>query len=168
MDILIIMCKMVKKTRFIPMDKRRFIGIRILVMVILALLVVQFELGIVSNLAGPPELAPFSAFSSKFTDALNQAGLVTTIHADVGSLLPLVALAGLILSLRTRVRSVQVVGVLAFITVLFAAIAGLLFVASGFQNDTFSEMMAAGFILSLVLYFLELYFLKPAPKTQSA
>jgi hypothetical protein len=90
---------------------------------------------------------------------------VETVHADIGSLLPLVSLAGLIFSLRTRIRSVQVVGTLAFLAVLIAAIAGLLFVGSGFQNDTFSEWMAAGFILSLILYFLELYFLKPSPKS---
>jgi hypothetical protein len=149
------------------MDRKHFNGTRILMMVILALLVVQFELGIITNLAGPPELAPFSVLSSKFTEALKQAGIVETIHADIGSLLPLVSLAGLILSLRTRIRSVQIIGILAFLAVLVAAIAGLLFVASGFQNDIFSGWMAAGFILSLILYFLELYFLKPAPKTQS-
>ncbi len=147
------------------MDKKRFTRVRILVIIILALLVVQFELGIVANLAGPPELAPISVFSSKIGAALKQAGTVETIHGDIGSLLPLVSLVGLILSLRIRVRSVQVVGILAFLAVLIAAVSGILFVGSGFQNDTFSEWMAAGFILSLILYFLELYFLKPSSTT---
>jgi len=72
----------------------------------------------------------------------------------------------LIRFLRSRVRSVQIVGTLAFVTVFLAATTGVLFVLSGFQNDNFSHGMAANFILSLVFYFMELYFLKPAPKTQ--
>ena len=143
-------------------------GIRILVMVILAFLLVQYEFGMAANLNGPPKLAPFGFSSTKFTDALNQAGLVEMIHADLGSLLPVLSLVGLILSLRSRVRSVQIVGTLAFLTVLLAAISGVLFVLSGYQNDHFSHGMATNFILSVVFYFLELYFLKPAPKTHPA
>jgi heme A synthase len=140
-------------------------GIRILVMIILALLLFQYEFGMAANLNGPPKLAPFGFSSAKFAEALNQAGLVEMIHADLGTLLPVLSLVGLILSLRSRVRSVQVVGTLAFLAVLLAAISGILFVMSGYQDDHFSHGMATNFILSVVFYFLELYFLKPAPKT---
>jgi hypothetical protein len=62
-------------------------------------------------------------------------------------------------------RSVQVFGSLAFLTILLAAITGLLYTMSGFQNDGDSHGMATNFLLSFTFYFLELYFLKPAPKT---
>lgn len=143
----------------------RLKGLRIQVMVILALLIVQFELGMAANLKGPPELAPFSYSNAKFSAALNQAGIVESIHAGLGSLLPIGALVILIRSLRSRVRSVQIVGTLACVTVFLAATTGVLFVLSGFQNDNFSHGMASNFILSVVFYFLMLYFLKPAPKT---
>jgi hypothetical protein len=157
---------MIKKEAKI-MNKTRFNGLRILVIIILAILILQYVLGMVANLAGPPELPPVSALSSQFGDALNQAGIVETVHATIGSLLPVFGILILILSLRSRVWSVQLIGTLAFLALLVAAISGVLFVQSGFQNDTFSQWMAVSFILSLIFYFLELYFLKPAPKTQT-
>jgi hypothetical protein len=74
------------------------------------------------------------------------------------------SLVSLILSLRSGVGSVQIFGSLAFLTVLLAAIMGQLFVQAGFQNDNYTHGMASNFILSLVFYFLELYFLKPVPQ----
>jgi hypothetical protein len=47
-------------------------GLRIQVMVILVLLILQFELGMAANLNGPPELAPFSYSNAKFSDALTR------------------------------------------------------------------------------------------------
>jgi hypothetical protein len=59
---------------------------------------------------------------------------------------------------------VQVFGSLAFLATLLAAATGLLFVLSGFQNNGDTHGMATNFLLSFTFYFLELYFLKPAPK----
>jgi hypothetical protein len=56
---------------------------------------------------------------------------------------------------------VQVFGSLAFLATLLAAITGLFFTLSGFQNDGDSHGMASNFLLSFTFYFLELYFLKP-------
>jgi hypothetical protein len=148
------------------MNTERLKGLRIQVMVILVLLILQFELGMAANLNGPPKLSPFAYSMVKFSDALNRAGVVEGIHAGLGSLLPIGALVIMIRSLRSRIRSVQIIGTLAFVTVFLAATTGVLFVLSGFQNDNFSHGMATNFILSVVFYFLELYFLKPAPKTQ--
>ena len=148
------------------MKTKNFKGLRILVMITLALLFFQFELGMAANLAGPPKLDPTGSSLSKFSQALNQAGVVEGIHAGLGILLPIISLVSLILSLRSGIRIVQVVGSLAFLTVFLAAMTGVLFVQSGFQNDGYSHGMATNFFLTLVFNFLELYFLKPAPRTQ--
>ena len=147
------------------MGKNRFRGLRILVMAILALLIVQFEFGMAVTLANPSELSPFSFSIVKISDALNQAGVVALLHAILGTLLAIFSVVSLALSLRSRVRSVQIVGSLAFLATVLAASLGLAFTLSGFQNDNYSHGMATNFILSYTFYFLELYFLKPAPKT---
>jgi len=149
------------------MSTKRFRGLRLLVMIILALLVVQYEFDMAVNISDPPHLTPFS-FSDmvKFNDALNQVGVPAQVHAGLGTLLVIIALVNLVLALRSKVRSVQIVGSLAFITVLLAAFLGEAFVTSGFQNDGYSHGMASNFILSFIFYFLELYFLKPAPVVQ--
>ena len=147
------------------MGKNRFRGLRVLVMVILVLLIVQFEFGMAVTIANPPELSPFSFSIVKISDALNQAGVAALLHASLGTLLAVFSMLSLILSLRSRVRSVQIIGSLAFLATVLAASMGLAFTLSGFQNDNYSHGMATNFILSYTFCFLELYFLKPAPKT---
>ena len=87
------------------------------------------------------------------------------IHARLGSGLVIFSVINLIFCLRSGLRSVQAFVSLAFLTTLLVAITGLLFTLSGFQNDGDSHGMATNFLLSFTFYFLELYFLKPAPKT---
>ena len=134
-------------------------------MVILALLALQFELGMVVNVSKQPSLPPFGFSLSAFSDALNQVGDVAVVHASLGVWLVIFTLAGLIFALRSGVRSVQVFGSLAFLATCLAATTGLLYVLSGFQNDGLSEGMATNFLLSFTFNFLELYFLKPVQKS---
>lgn len=148
------------------MRSNRLRGLRILVMVILAFLIIQFEFGMAVNITNPPALAPFSFSITKVSDALHQVGTVALLHAILGAWLAVLAVVSLVMSLVTRVRSVQIVGTLAFFTIILAATSGLLFVLSGYQNDNFSHGMATNFILSFTFYFLELYFLKPDPKNR--
>jgi len=150
------------------MVPKRIRTLRILVMVTLALLLLQYEFGMAVNLSVLPTLAPFGLSLGAVSSALNQAGVAAVIHASLGAWLALFALADLILALASRVRSVQVFGALAFVAVLLAAYCGLYFVLSGYQNDGLSHGMATNFLLSFIFYFLELYFLKPAPKTGTA
>ena len=137
--------------------------LRIFVMVLLALLFVQYDLGILVNIANPPSLPAFAfTDNNAFNAALQAAGGVAVAHGALGFLNWLVALVVLVMSLRTRARSVQVFGVLAFLAVTAAGIGGTLFVASGFNNDDASKAMAGTFILAYSFAFLELYFLKAA------
>ena len=137
-------------------------GLRIMVIVILALLGLQYEFGMAVNIATPPTLPPIGFSLNGVSNALQQAGVVVVVHASLGSGLVIFALINLILSLRSGLRSVQVFGSLAFLSILLAALTGLLYTLSGFQNNGDSHGMATNFLLSFTFYFLELYFLKPA------
>ena len=142
--------------------------LRVSIMTLLALLFLQFEFGMATNLSNLPSLPPIpntmAGYSTGFNNTLAQAGPVAVVHASLGSLLGLATIFVLVLCLRSGRRSVQVFGSLAFVTTLLAGITGTLFVMSGFQNDGFSHGMATNFLLAYTFYFLELYFLKPAPR----
>ncbi len=99
--------------------------------------------------------------------AVNQAGFVTVIHAALGTILTILALITLVLALTSKIRSVQVFGVLGFLSMALAEITGVLFVLSGFQDNNYSHGMATNFILAFGFYFIELYFLKPTSKIKA-
>ncbi len=135
--------------------------LRVLVIVMLVLLGVQYELGMAANISNPTPIDPFPYSSAAFTQALSGAGLVTELHADFGALLALFSLAVMIFSLLSRVRAVQIFGTLAFLSTLAAGDGGFLFVLSGFHSDNSSHQMATNFLLTFAFYFIELYVLKP-------
>ena len=141
------------------MPTKRLLVLRNMVIVMLALLGLQYEFGMAVNINNPPTLAPTSL--NGVSNALQQAGVVAVLHASLGSGLVIFSLINLVLSLRSGLRSVQVFGSLAFLTVLLAAVTGLLYTLSGFQNNGDTHGMATNFLLSFTFYFLELYFLKP-------
>jgi hypothetical protein len=143
------------------MATNRLKGLRVMVIVMLVLLGLQYEFGMAVNLANPPSLAPIGFSLNGVSNALNQVGAVAVIHASLGSTLVIFALINLIFSLRSGLRSVQVFGSLAFLSILLAALTGLLYTLSGFQNNGDTHGMASNFLLSFTFYFLELYFLKP-------
>lgn len=144
------------------MTAKRLQSLRTMVIVILALLGLQYEFGMAVNIANPPTLAPTSL--NGVNNALNQVGAVAMIHASLGSALVIFSILILIFSLRSGLRSLQVFGSLAFLTTLLAALTGVLYTMSGFQNNGDTHGMATNFLLTFTFYFLELYFLKPADK----
>ncbi|HLO17124.1 MAG TPA: hypothetical protein VK206_19980 [Anaerolineales bacterium] len=144
------------------MQSNQFKSLRVMVVITLALLTIQYELGMKVNFSpNLPELAPFGFSLAKISDALHLAGSVALTHAILGSLLTLMSIVTAILSMRSRIRSVQIFGFLGFLAITLAATGGVLFTLSGFQNDDYSLAMASNFILGFIFYFLELYFLKP-------
>jgi hypothetical protein len=143
------------------MATNRLQGLKVMVIIMLILLGLQYEFGMAVNLATQPSLAPFGFSMNGVIHALNQIGAVAVIHASLGSALVVIALISLIISLRSGLRSLQVFGSLAFLTILLAAVTGLLYTLSGFQNNGDTHGMATNFLLSFTFYFLELYFLKP-------
>ena len=142
--------------------------LRVLVIVTLFLLVVQYELGMAVNL-GPtlPKLTAIAVTSTQFRDYLNKAGVMAVIHATLGSILAIGGLVNLVAAQYSKKTSVRIMGVLTFLTTLLAAGLGASYVASGFQNDGLSHGMATNFILSFVFYFIELYALRPESYPQA-
>ncbi len=130
--------------------------------VMIVLLFLQYELGISTIMADPPKLSPFSFSIAAFQRALAQAGGIAPVHAGFGGLLVIVAVINVILALATKVRSVQILGVLNLFFILVAAAGGLFFVLSGFQNDNASHAMATNFILAFTFAFIELFYIRSA------
>ncbi len=150
------------------MKTNPFKSLRVIVVITLVLLFFQFELGMTVNLSpNLPQLSPFGFSLGKIVDALGQAGAEALAHAGLGSTLALLSVLTLVLSLRSNVRSVQIVGILCFLTIFLAMAGGILFTLSGFQEDNYSLMMASNFILAFTFHFLELYLIKPAAKSRN-
>jgi hypothetical protein len=148
------------------MKSNQFKSLRVMVVITLILLTIQYELGMDISLSpNLPELSPFGFSLMKISDALHLAGPVALVHAVLGSLLALLSILTLILSLRSKIGSVQIFGSLGFLTMLVAMTGGILFTLSGFQEDHYSLAMASNFILTFIFNSLELYFLKPDSKT---
>ncbi|MGD0003708.1 MAG: hypothetical protein ABSE06_05700 [Anaerolineaceae bacterium] len=136
-------------------------------MSLLVLLAIQFEFGMAVNLSNLPSISPFVLSFSNVLSALNQAGTVAVVHAALGTALTIISLIDLVMALISKIRGVQIFGILGFLSMALAETSGVLFVLSGFQNNNYSHGMATNFILTFGFYFLELYFLKPAAKTQA-
>ncbi len=130
--------------------------------VMIVLLFLQYELGISTVMADIPSRSPFSFSIAAFQRALAQADGTAPVHAGFGGLLVIVAVINLILALATKVRSVQILGVLNLFFILVAAGGGLFFVLSGFQNDNASHAMATNFILAFTFAFIELFYIRSA------
>lgn len=142
--------------------------LRGMVVIMLAVLVIQYELGMVVNLSPDLPKLPAPGLSlSNLSDALHLAGSTAQAHAALGSFLTLLSVLTLVLSLRSKNRSVKTFGSLGFLTILLAMTGGVLFTVSGFQEDHYSLAMASNFILAVVFYFLELYFLKSGSQAES-
>ena len=137
-------------------------SLRIAVIALLVFLAIQFEFGMAVNLANPPSIPPFPFSFSTVISALNQVGFIAIIHAALGIILTILSLVSLVMALESKIRSVQIFGELGFLSMVLAAIMGLFFVLSGFQNENYSHGMATNFLLTFGFNFLELYFLKPA------
>ncbi len=99
--------------------------------------------------------------------ALQKIGMVGLLHAGTGALILLLTIINLVLALSSRVRSVWIFGVLAFLSTFGAVSTGTLFTLSGFQNDGYSHGMATNFLLTFSFFFIELYMLKPVPVTKT-
>ncbi len=146
-----------------------FRWLRRMTIIFLAVLAFQFELGMAINLSpNLPSLPAFDFSIGLILRALQQIGALGPLHAGVGVVLLLLALANLVLALASRARGVIVFGVLGFLSTTLEMISGILFTLSGFQNDGYSHGMATNFLLSFIFFFVELYLLKPVPGSKKA
>ena len=132
--------------------------LRVITLVMIVSLFLQYELGIATIIANPASIPPFGFSIISFRNALEQVGGVALLHAGFGGWLGIVSVVNLVLALRTKIRKVQIFGILSFLSIVIAAGGGLFFVLSGFQNDNASHAMATNFILSFTFSFIELYY----------
>jgi hypothetical protein len=140
--------------------------LRVTVVTLLVFLAIQFEFGIAITLSNPPSIPPFGFSLPSVLSALNLVGFIAVFHTVLGIILTILSVISLVMALASKIRSVQIFAVLGFLCMSLAATMGLFFVLSGFQEDNYSHGMATNFLLTFGFYFLELYFLKPASKTQ--
>jgi len=134
----------------------RFRFLRIAVVGILILLAVQFELGMAVNLSPSLEdVPPVAGTVTAIWGALARVGEAALTHALLGTFLTVLALASLVLAIRSRARSVAVIGVFSFLVMALATVNGILFTLSGFKNDHFSHGMATLFLLAFSLHFVQ-------------
>ncbi len=116
---------------------RNLKSLRVAVIVLLALLALQFELGMVVNLSPNLKEVPPVGFADLWKILASIGGEALT-HAVLGTLLVVAAIAGLVFSLVTKTRSVVVIGIIAFLGTTLSAVNGVLFTLSGFKNDGYS------------------------------
>jgi heme A synthase len=133
--------------------------VRGLTIATLVLLTGQGWTGDFVNLFAVFPSGPVSRTLGGFTRALINAGRLEVTHAILGVTLACLAIAIVIIALRTNTsRGVQVWTIVALLGVLSAAYGGISFVVSGFQNNGSSAQMGGSFIGSYASYFLVLYF----------
>ncbi len=145
-----------------------FRWLRVVVILTLVILALQFELGMAINLSpNLPSLSGFIFSVPLILQALQKIGIVGLLHAGTGISILLLAIINLVLALSSRMRRLWIFGVLAFLSTFGAVSTGLLFVLSGFQNDGYSHGMATNFLLTFSFFFIELYMLKPVPITKT-
>lgn len=126
--------------------------LRMIVMVLLALLTVQFLLGIYANL-----YVAFPTQGTTMMDGMNtvmsHVGLAS--HMVLGLVLAAVGCAAAVIAVRTGVAAVAWIAVAGLAALVGAGIAGMVFVMAG-QANAASYVMAVGFLASFASYFAEL------------
>lgn len=138
--------------------------LKIFIVTLLILLSVQGWLGDYVNLFAVFPSGSVSISFGGLIRALENAGLMELFHASLGVLLLAVSVAVLILSFRTKLKSIRISSIIGLAAVASAVVGGLLFVFSGFRDNGNSAQMGGSFIGAYAFYFIELYFTRENPK----
>ena len=135
-------------------------SLQISIVSLLVLLSVQGWLGDYVNLFVVFPSGPVSISLSGLIQALEGAGLSVVFHAALGFSILATSVIVLILSLRTKVKSISISSIMGLAAITSAVAGGLLFVFSGFQNNGSSAQMGGSFIGAYAFCFIELYYTK--------
>ena len=130
-------------------------ALRWMVIMTLVLLTVQGWTGDFANLFAVFPSGGVAASFGGFWAAVGSAGAIVAYHALEAAALLVCSVVILALSLRERVG--RLFALLGMASVVSAAIGGVLFVLSGFQNNPNSAQMGGSFIGAYAFYFLTLY-----------
>lgn len=134
--------------------------IQVSAVVILVILTVQGWTGDFANLfAVFPTGVNISM--SGFFQALFSAGVLVAYHAAEGLILLALSIVVLALSFSLRQsRNVRIFATLGTLSIISAALGGVLFVLSSFRDNGNSAQMGGSFIGAYAFYFLVLYYTK--------
>ncbi len=129
--------------------KPRIQQVRLTTRITLTFLLVQFLLGMWTNLFVSFPAPDGNPFEQIFSNGL----YVLAAHLILGIALFGTGLAVLALAALARVRSVVMSGAAGLASIIIAGVSGLVFVLSGFQADPYSYLMSVGFISAFAVYF---------------
>lgn len=139
-------------------------NLKILIVTLLIFISIEGLTGNYVNLFSAFPSGSVALSFSGLINALQGAGLLTVFHASLGVLILATSVIVLILSLRTKMKSISIFSILGLFAVASAVAGGLLFVFSGFSNNGDSAQMGGSFIGAYTFYFIELYFTHENPK----
>lgn len=142
-----------------PGDRLRLI--RVLAGITLTVLFMQFLLGMWLNLFASFPTVSFQSGSmmSSMMGFMFSGGMFELMgHMMIGFLLLALSIIALGVSLSLGKIGISLLGLAGFGSILLAGISGLGFMFSGFQNNTYSYLMAVSFIFAFAVYFAELLF----------
>jgi hypothetical protein len=100
--------------------------------------------------------------------ALSSAGDLAVYHSLEGAAIVILSLVIVGFSFKSKAGSLRIVSILAAAAVVSAMVGGIMFVLSGFQDNSSSAQMGGSFIGAYALYFVELYFTKQSPTIERA
>ena len=141
------------------MGDDRLYQLRALAGIALALLLVQFLLGMWLNLFGSfPTLSfnqsGFGGMMSSMMGFMVAGGMsILMVHMMLGYALLIVSILVFAFAMGSEGQTPILLGALGLASVMVAGLGGLGFMFSGFQNDFFSYLMAVGFISAFTAYF---------------
>jgi len=130
-------------------------GLRASIVITLVLLSIQGWTGDYANLFASFPTGAVGATLAGFWQAVGNSGVLVLYHAVEAILLLTLSFVTLVLSFRRRVG--RLYSILGTASVISAAIGGILFVLSGFQNNANSAQMGGSFIAAYAFFFLTLY-----------
>jgi hypothetical protein len=128
--------------------------LRVLAIVMLSLLAFQFEMGMSLNLSPRVHETASASSVGGIWRTLGGVGADALMHGILGAALAVLSIGTPVLALLSGSAGVTVIGILAFLSTVGAAMNGVLFTASGFRNDGYSEGMATMFLLTFTFHFI--------------
>lgn len=133
--------------------------VRVSVAVVLAVLLLQFLVGMWLNLFATFPNVP-SAYSGGMAGMMSfmfSGGMsVLMIHMMTGYLILALAVVALAASASAGRTSLAALAAGGLVSVVLAGASGLYFMYSGFANEAYSYLMAVGYVLAFSFYFVEL------------
>lgn len=135
---------------------RKIRRIRNFSLVALGVLILQYLLGMLSNLfVNFPIATP--SIKNPLDNTFTNGPYLVAIHVIVGIALGLLSITLVVLCTVSKKRSLILISIAGLGSILFAGESGIEFVLGWYLNNLLSFMMSVGFILAFLAFFLLLW-----------